>query len=327
MLDALKEAAADRAAKGSIHPEQQQHRAGGHSAGIDFFFDEVEAAAWPCAVAAKMDSFAADIATIETVLAGRAKALGAEIRRDAKVESVAQSDLGVTVFANGERYHGRWLVGCDGGRSTVRKMSGIGFAGTDPEFTGYSVEATLADTTTLTPGRNLAPGGVFISAPPGTIWMADFDCGVAHRTAALTRVHVEAVLKNVSGIDVVLKTLQFASTWTDRAQLASEYRRGRVLVAGDAAHVHSPLGGQGLDLGLGDAMNLGRKLAAVKRGNAPVDLLDSYEWERQPVAAAILNWSRAQGALIRPGYRASPILRGCRIQAPRFPARAIREHP
>jgi hypothetical protein len=130
--------------------------------------------------------------------------------------------------------------------------------------------------------------------------MAEFDGGAFHRTQAVTLAHVRAVLRRVSGTDVTLTDLQLATTWTDRAYLATAYRKGRVLLAGDAAHIHSPLGGQGLNLGLGDAMNLGWKLAATIRGDAPADLLDSYQNERYPVGAQILDWSRAQVALMRP---------------------------
>jgi len=98
--------------------------------------------------------------------------------------------------------------------------------------------------------------------------------------------------------------LHVAATWTDRAHQATTYRKGRVLLAGDAAHIHSPLGGQGLNLGLGDAMNLGWKLSATIRGDAPEGLLDSYTTERHPVGARILEWTRAQVALMRPSCRA-----------------------
>ena len=97
-----------------------------------------------------------------------------------------------------------------------------------------------------------------------------------------------------------MTALRLATTWTDRACQATAYRSGRVLLAGDAAHIHSPLGGQGLNLGLGDAMNLGWKLAAAIRGDSPTDLLDSYQRERYPVGAQILSWSRAQVGLMRP---------------------------
>ena len=111
---------------------------------------------------------------------------------------------------------------------------------------------------------------------------------------------MQAVLRRVSGTDVTVTALHLASTWTDRSQQATTYRKGRVLLAGDAAHIHSPLGGQGLNLGLGDAMNLGWKLAATIRGDAPDGLLDSYTTERHPIGARILDWTRAQVALMRP---------------------------
>jgi hypothetical protein len=182
----------------------------------------------------------------------------------------------------------------------VRKAGGFAFVGTGPEFTGYSVEAELADPDALIPGRTYTTTGMYTYARPGVVAMVDFDGGAAHRTQPLTLEHVQAVLRRVSDVDVTLTALKLATTWTDRAYQATEYRRGRVLLAGDAAHIHSPLGGQGLNLGLGDAMNLGWKLAAAIRGKAPVALLDSYGAERHPEGARVLDWSRAQVALIRP---------------------------
>jgi FAD binding domain len=108
----------------------------------------------------------------------------------------------------------------------------------------------------------------------------------------------------VSGTDVTVAALNVASTWTDRSKQATTYRKGRVLLAGDAAHIHSPLGGQGLNLGLGDALNLGWKLAATIRGDAPDGLLDSYGAERLPVGARILDWTRAQVSIMRPNPHA-----------------------
>ena len=141
---------------------------------------------------------------------------------------------------------------------------------------------------------------MYTYAAPGTIAMVDFDGGVSHRAEPISREHVEAVLRRVSGSDIRVAALDLATTWTDRAFLATDYCEGRVLLAGDAAHVHAPLGGQGLNLGLGDAMNLGWKLAAAVNGDAPPDLLASYETERRPVAEQVLDWSRAQVALMRP---------------------------
>jgi hypothetical protein len=134
----------------------------------------------------------------------------------------------------------------------------------------------------------------------GTIAMVEFDGGAYHRSQPITGEHVQAVLRRISGTDVTVTALHVATTWTDRAQQATTYRRGRVLLAGDAAHIHSPFGGQGLNLGLGDAMNLGWKLASTIRGTAPPGLLDSYLSERHPVGARVLDWSRAQVALMRP---------------------------
>jgi hypothetical protein len=141
---------------------------------------------------------------------------------------------------------------------------------------------------------------MYTYARPGTIAMVDFDGGAFHRTQPITLAHVQAVLRHISGADVTLTALHLATTWTDRACQATDYRKGRVLLAGDAAHIHSPLGGQGLNLGLGDAMNLGWKMAATIRGDAPAGLLDSYSSERHPVGAQVLDWSRAQVALMRP---------------------------
>jgi hypothetical protein len=135
---------------------------------------------------------------------------------------------------------------------------------------------------------------------PGTVAMVEFDGGAFHRTQPITLEHVQGVLRRVSCTDVTLTALRLATTWTDRAHQATAYRNGRVLLAGDAAHIHSPLGGQGLNLGLGDAMNLGWKLAATIRGDAPDGLLDTYTTERHPVGVKVLDWSRAQVALMRP---------------------------
>ena len=289
------------AAKAASHWMQQAHRPAGHFAGIQFFHEDVDTARWPYRLPSPAGvNLAVDMQSLEAVLLERRIALGVQILRGSGVEAFEQSDDGVIVQTGGGRFHTRWLVGCDGGRSTVRKAGGFAFVGTDPEFTGYSVEAELADPDALPPGRTYTATGMYTYARPGVIAMADFDGGAAHRTQPLTLDHVQTVLRRVSGVDVALKALKLATTWTDRAFQATDYRRGRVLLAGDAAHIHSPLGGQGLNLGLGDAMNLGWKLAAVVRGEAPVALLDSYAAERHPEGARILDWSRAQVALMRP---------------------------
>ena len=300
LLSDVRNRAATAQTLAAAHWMRQPRKAGGHFAGIPFFHDQIEGATWPFRLPGPVSTIAADMASIEAVLTARADACGAEIKRGCGVEGFEQSDEGVTVRAGRETFRGRWLVGCDGGRSVVRKAAGIGFAGTDPEFTGYSVEVRLADPDTLKPGRHYTATGMYTYAAPGTIAMVDFDGGAFHRTQPITRDHIEAVLRKISGTDVSVTALELATTWTDRAHQATEYRKGRVLLAGDAAHIHSPLGGQGLNLGIGDAMNLGWKLAATIRGDAPAGLLDSYERERHPIGAQILDWSRAQVALMRP---------------------------
>jgi len=283
------------------HWMNQQRRTGGHFAGIPFFLDDVAPSRWPYRLLSPAGThMATTMKHIETVLSARARSRGVEIRRGVCVEGFDQSADNVTVRANGESVVGRWLVGCDGGRSTVRKTGGFEFTGTEPEFTGYSVEVELADADKLATGRQYTPTGMYTYQAPGTIAMVDFDGGAFHRTEPITREHVQSVLRRITCIDVTLTELRLATTWTDRTYIATTYRRGRVLLAGDAAHIHSPLGGQGLNLGLGDAMNVGWKLASVVRGRAPDTLLDSYFAERHPVGSQVLDWSRAQVALMRP---------------------------
>lgn len=283
------------------HWMQQARRAGGHFAGIQFFLDNVDTSRWAHRLPGPAGtSLPVAMQQIETVLAARALSLGIEIRHSVGVVGFEQSDEMVTVHAAGETFRAGWLVGCDGGRSSVRKAAEIEFSGTDPEFTGYSVLVELADIGALKPGRHYTRTGMYTFQQPGTIAMVDFDGGAYHRTQPITHEHVQAVLRRVSGTDVTLTALELAATWADRAYLATDYRKGRVLLAGDAAHTHSPLGGQGLNLGIGDAMNLGWKLAATVHGHAPTGLLDTYAGERRPIAEKVLDWSRAQVALMRP---------------------------
>jgi 2-polyprenyl-6-methoxyphenol hydroxylase-like FAD-dependent oxidoreductase len=283
-------------------PGTQARRQAGHFAGIPFHHDDVDATQWPWRLpGATPTHLLAEMAELEAVLARRAHALGVEIRRGLAVTEVRQSADDVTVHAGEQSFTGRWLVGCDGARSAVRKAGGFEFAGTEPEFTGYTVKVDLADPGQLKPGRNHTPGGMYVQSQPGYVAMVDFDGGAVHDAGKpVARAHVQAVLRRVSDTDVTVAALHLAATWTDRARQATAYRNGRILLAGDAAHIHSPLGGQGLNLGLGDAMNLGWKLAAAIRCTAPAGLLDTYHAERHPVGARVLDWSRAQVAVMRP---------------------------
>jgi 2-polyprenyl-6-methoxyphenol hydroxylase-like FAD-dependent oxidoreductase len=285
----------------AAHWMRQPRRPGGHFAGIQFYYDNIDPSKWQYRLPSPAGStIAVEMEHLESVLAARAHAMGVEIRRGVGVDDLSQSGEEVTVHAGGDTFRGRWLVGCDGGHSTTRKAGGFDFVGTEPEFTGYSAEVDIDGSDKLCPGRHYTPTGMYTYSQPGTIAMVDFDGGAFHRTQPITLEHVQAVLRRISGTDVILTALKFAATWTDRAYQATAYRKGRVLLAGDAAHIHSPLGGQGLNLGLGDAINLGWKLASTIRGRAPVGLLDSYLSERHPVGVQILDWSRAQVALIRP---------------------------
>ena len=187
-------------------------------------------------------------------------------------------------------------------------MAGFAFPGTDPEFTGYTATVEIADPEKLRPGFNLTKTGMYIMGPgPGRIGMADFDGGAYDRTQEVTLDRLQEVLRRVSGTDVTLTSVQVTSSYTDRARQAATYRIGRVLLAGDAAHIHSPLGGQGLNTGLGDAMNLGWKLAATIKGWAPADLLDTYTTERHPAGAWAVEWTRAQVAIMKPDPHAHAI--------------------
>jgi hypothetical protein len=149
---------------------------------------------------------------------------------------------------------------------------------------------------------------MYLQSQPGFVLIQDFDGGSFHDSEKpITLEQVQEVLRRVSNTDVTLKALHLATTWTDRARQATTYRNGRILLAGDAAHIHAPLGGQGLNLGLGDATNLGWKLAATIQEKAPEGLLDSYQTERHPIGAQVLDWSRAQVAIMRPEPEARAI--------------------
>ncbi|MFJ9342996.1 FAD-dependent oxidoreductase [Streptomyces sp. NPDC101733] len=284
-------------------------RLGGHFAGMMLDGDRIDAAALPFRLPGPvLESVATDLEAIETVLSAQASKLGVEIRRGVTVAAVSQNAEGVVARAGADAYEARWLVGCDGGRSTVRGLAGFEFVGTEPQLTGYTMLATLTDAEKVSPGFHLTRTGMYIRMPAaGYVAMMDFDGGAFDRSRTPTRDHLQAVLRRVSGTDVSIGEVHLASSFTDRAMQTTAYRRGRVLLAGDAAHIHSPLGGQGLNAGIGDAVNLGWKLGATVRGHAPDGLLDTYADERHPIGAAVLDWSRAQVAIMRPDPYAQAI--------------------
>jgi 2-polyprenyl-6-methoxyphenol hydroxylase-like FAD-dependent oxidoreductase len=247
-----------------------------------------------------------DQQAVEAMLADRALSLGIEIHRECDVTNFVQQADGVDVAwaspAGDGRIRCSYLVGCDGGRSSIRKMAGFDFPGTAPSMTMYNAVAEIDHPERLLPsGWRRTSGGVFsYGFLPGRLVMLDFSGPPEDREAPVTCEEIEAVLRRVSGADVRVKALESGSRWTDNTRLADTYRRGRVLLAGDAAHIHTPFGGQGLSLGLVDAANLGWKLAAVIRGQMPESLLDTYTAERRPVAEAVLANTRAQMAILRP---------------------------
>ena len=252
-------------------------------------------------------------ADLEAMLGDRAAALGVAIRRGVELVDFAETPDGIDVrtretsgTSDLETIHARYLVGCDGGRSHVRKHAGFDFPGTAPTFTGWRAELELDAPEKLQPGWARTDRGVVRYGPiPGQLFLMRFDGPKPDRDAPITRDEIEDALRHVSGIpDLTVTAVKTATRFTDNARQATTYRKGRVFLAGDAAHVHSAFGGQGLNLGLVDAANLGFKLARVLKGDlessAAEALLDSYTRERHPVGARVLANTRAQVALIRP---------------------------
>ena len=233
----------------------------------------------------------------ERLLAEHAIEAGTEIRRGCELTGLSQDDTGVTAqLAGGTRLRARYLVGCDGGRSIVRKLLGIGFPGEPARTEWLLAEARAA-------GVRFGPvphaDGVYGFVVPAAEVAED---GAAPPTLEEVRQRLRAL----AGTDFGVHSPRRLTRFGDATRLAERYRDGRVLLAGDAAHIHPPMGGQGLNLGIQDAFNLGWKLAAEVGGRAPEGLLDSYQAERHPVAADVLTNTRAQAELLssEPGPRA-----------------------
>jgi 2-polyprenyl-6-methoxyphenol hydroxylase-like FAD-dependent oxidoreductase len=249
----------------------------------------------------------------ERLLAERAVELGVEVRRGCELVGLSQDDHGVTVeLADGTQLRSRYLVGCDGGRSTVRKLLGVDFPGepTRREWLLGEMEvavppeelaAVVAEVRKTQKGFGVGPSG------EGLYRVVVPAEGVAEdRSVPPALEEVKQRLRVFAGTDFGVHSPRWLSRFGDATRLAERYRTGRVLLAGDAAHVHPPMGGQGLNLGVQDAFNLGWKLAAEVAGWAPEGLLDSYYIERHPVAADVLDNTRAQSELMstEPGAQA-----------------------
>ncbi|MEU7948304.1 FAD-dependent monooxygenase [Micromonospora taraxaci] len=240
------------------------------------------------------------------LLEEHAIALGAQVRRGAVVAGLTQDEDGVTVeLADGEQLRTRYLVGCDGGRSTVRKLLGVGFPG-EPSRT----ETLMGEVMLTAPAEEVSARVATVGQTHRPFWLRPFGGqvysvvvpagDVSDRAQPPTLEDFRTQLRVVAGTDFGVHSPRWLSRFGDATRLAERYRVGRVLLAGDAAHIHPPIGGQGLNLGVQDAFNLGWKVAAQVRGWAPETLLDSYQEERRPVAAEVLDNTRAQAELLSP---------------------------
>ena len=249
---------------------------------------------------------------IDRLLEEHAIELGAQVRHGCAVAGFEQDDAGVTVeLADGERLRSRYLVGCDGARSAVRKVLGVGFPG-EPART----DTLMGEMEVGPPQEEIAAKVSEIRATDRRFWLRPFGegvysvvvpaAGVGDRAAPPTLDEFRQRLRTVAGTDFGVHSPRWMSRFGDATRLVDRYRVGRVLLAGDAAHIHPPAGGQGLNLGVQDAFNLGWKLAAQIRGWAPETLLDTYHAERHPVAEDVLDNTRAQTELMstEPGPQA-----------------------
>ncbi len=240
----------------------------------------------------------------DRLLAERAAELGTEVRRGSEVVALTQDDEGVTAaLADGTELRGRYLVGCDGGRSTVRKLLGIDFPGEPTRRVSLlgEMEATMPIEEITALVTEIRKTNTWFGVGPigeGRVRaIVSAEDATENRTAP-TLDEFKSRLKAVAGTDFGVHSLRWSSRFGDATRQAETYRKGRAFLAGDAAHIHPPTGGQGLNLGIQDAFNLGWKLAAAVNGRAPDDLLDSYHTERHPVGFAVLENTRAQVQLM-----------------------------
>jgi 3-(3-hydroxy-phenyl)propionate hydroxylase len=245
---------------------------------------------------------------IERILAGWVGELGVPIYRGREVTGFAQDDTGVDVeVSDGRSLWAEYLVGCDGGRSLIRKAAGIEFPGWDSSTSNLIAEVEMAEEPEWGIRRDdkgihglsrLEDGG------PVRVMVTEQRLG---RTGEPTLRDLSEALIAVYGTDYGIHSPTWISRFTDLARQAGSYRKGRVLLAGDAAHVHYPVGGQGLNIGVQDAVNLGWKLAQVVKKTSPESLLDTYHAERHPVAARVLRNTMAQVALLRTDDRTNAL--------------------
>ncbi len=250
----------------------------------------------------------------EDVLERWAISLDADIRRgweflelDEKGDHV---EITVATPQGVQRLTAAYLVGCGGGSSPVRRAAGFSFPGTDATRTMYLADVAGCDLRPRFLGERL-PGGMVMAAPLGDgvdriIVVPDVEPG-RERERSVSFTEVADAWQHITGEDISAGTAHWVSSFTDATRQVTEYRRGRILLAGDAAHVHLPAGGQGLSTGVQDAANLGWKLAAEVTGRAPIGLLDTYHSERHAAGARLLMNTHAQGMLFVGGPEMSPL--------------------
>ncbi|MCW2649283.1 MAG: rifampicin monooxygenase [Mycobacterium sp.] len=244
----------------------------------------------------------------ERLLNEHALEVGTEIRRGTELAGLSQDEHGVTAeLADGRQLRSRYLVGCDGGRSTVRKLLDVGFPGepaTVEWLLGHVEVAASPDELAAAAAEVGTTNLRFGPAPHEAEGVYGFvvrtEAVPEDRTVPPTLEEFRQRLRSIAGTDFGAHSPRWLTRFGDATRQAEHYRTGRVLLAGDAAHIHPPMGGQGLNLGIQDAFNLGWKLAAEVNGWAPEGLLDSYHTERHPVAADVLNNTRAQAELMSP---------------------------
>lgn len=240
---------------------------------------------------------------IERILACWVGELRVPIYRGREVTGFAQDDTGVDVeLSDGQSLRAAYLVGCDGGRSLIRKAAGIGFPGWDPTTSCLIAEVALAEEPEWGLRRDDKGIHSLSRLEDGPVRVLVTEQHLGHTSEPALRDLSEALIA-VYGTDYGIHSPTWISRFTDMARQAAAYRDRRVLLAGDAAHVHFPVGGQGLNIGVQDAVNVGWKLAQVVKETSPESLLDTYHAERHPVAARVLRNTMAQTALLRPDER------------------------
>jgi 2-polyprenyl-6-methoxyphenol hydroxylase-like FAD-dependent oxidoreductase len=237
---------------------------------------------------------------IERILDDWVGELAVPIHRGHEVKDFAQDDTGVDVeLSDGRSLRAKYLVGCDGGRSLIRKKAGIGFPGWDPSTSYLIAEVEMAEEPEWGIRRSEKGVNAFAKLEDGKRARVVLNEQHVGQGEEPTLRDVREALIAVYGTDYGLRSATYISRFTDMSRQAASYRNGRVLLAGDAAHVHSPVGGQGLNIGVQDAVNLGWKLAQVVHGTSPESLLETYHAERHPVGARVLRNTMALTAVDR----------------------------